>query len=77
MFNWKAGQLRGGKQIVHGARITVDNIWMVKYLLTGNPDRVHVATKRYLINSGTRKTPLFGIVRQGQFIAKSQRNKAA
>ncbi|MDH3639906.1 MAG: hypothetical protein OES09_15805 [Gammaproteobacteria bacterium] len=71
MFNWKAGRIKGEKAGVHGARITVDNIWMVRYLLTGNPDRVHVAPKRYLINRGTRKNPLFTIVRQGKFTATS------
>lgn len=70
MFDWKAGRLKGEKKQVMGARITPDNIWMVRFMLNGNPDRVHVALQRYLINYGTKRSPLFGVVRQGSFVAK-------
>ena len=46
----------------------MDNIWITKYLLSGNPDRLRVATNQYLINYGTREEPRFGIAGQGEFM---------
>jgi len=47
MFHWKAVLVKKEERKVRGAGIAVDNIWMVRFLLTGNPDRVHVVPKRF------------------------------
>lgn len=67
MFNWKRGNVVDESSVVHGARITADNVWMAKYLLSGNPDRMKVALNHYLVNRGSREEPLFVVIRQGEF----------
>lgn len=67
MFKWKKGKIGDETEFVHGARITADNIWMTKYLLSGNPDRMKVAHNHYLVNRGTRKKPIFEVASQGDF----------
>ena len=54
MFKWKRGKVADESDVVHGARITADNVWMTKYLLSGNPDRIKVALNHYLVNRGSR-----------------------
>ena len=68
MFNWKKGKIKDETDVVYGARITADNIWMTKYLLSGNPDRIRVALNHNLVNRGTRANPIFVVIRQGQFV---------
>ena len=68
MFNWKKGKIKDETDVVYGARITADNIWMTKYLLSGNPDRIRVALNHHLVNRGTRANPIFVVIRQGQFV---------
>ena len=68
MFNWKKGRIVDEQSDVHGARITADNVWMAKYLLSGNPDRIRVALNHYLVNRGSREEPAFVVIRQGQFV---------
>ncbi len=67
MFKWKKGKVKDESQVVFGARIDADNIWMAKYLLSGNPDRRRVAHNHYLVNRGTREDPVFVVIRQGEF----------
>jgi hypothetical protein len=68
MFDWNRGKIRDESTVVHGARITPDNIWMAKALLSGNPERVKVTPYRYLVNRGTREEPVFEVVRQAKFV---------
>ena len=47
-------------------RINSDNIWVVKHLLSGNPDRIRVALGRYLVNFGTQTQPVFAVRLRGE-----------
>ena len=78
MFNWKKGRIRDEPKVVIGARITADNIWMTKYLLSGNPERIKVRLNHYLVNCGTKANPIFVVIRQGRFVrvkSKSLKSK--
>ena len=78
MFNWKKGKIINEPKVVIGARITANNIWMAKYLLSGSPERIKVALNHYLVNRGTKAKPVFVVIRQGNFVrvkSKSPKSK--
>ena len=61
----KVKQKSGKWKKAHAARIYVDDLWMVKYLLSGSRERLRVQPNRYLVNYGSRTTPLFVVADMG------------
>lgn len=49
----------------YAVRINADNLWVVKLLLTGNRHRKRAQMNRYLVNFGSKTTPVFIIADMG------------
>lgn len=68
-MKWYASQVKqpDGKWVRgYACRINADNIWVAKYLLSGNADRKRAQVNRYIVNFGSRTNPVFAIRNMGE-----------